>query len=507
MLEPMPLPYRATRQPGVRLAGNGIDVVIQADHATLVEFCLINQARTPEQEEQRVALFGPDAGAWHAHIDGVGAGQRYGVRVHGPWDPAAGLMYNPAKLLLDPYARLLDAECVVSPALYAHQVDPQLAPISWPWQPNSEDSAPSMVYGVVAAEDHFDWAGVQRPDVPWDKTVIYEAHVRGLTLLNQELPPEVRGTYAGLAHPVMVAYLKSLGVTSVELLPIHASMTEPHLAKMGLTNYWGYSTLGFFAPNASYATKSAQAQGPEAVAQEVKVMVQALHQAGLEVILDVVYNHTCEVGLGGPTVSWRGMDNLAWYLHDGSIPARYADVTGTGNTLDFRRPQTVAMALDSLRHWATEYQIDGFRYDLAVTLARGRSGFDPDHPFLVGLISAPELRGLKHIAEPWDLGPGGWQTGGFPVPISAWNDAFRGDVRSFWLTGPRELTASRPAGNIRTLATRLSGSADLFAHRDPMGHHGPVGSVNFVTAHDGFTLADLVTYEMKHNQANGEDNR
>jgi len=501
------LAYHATRQPGVRLNGDGIDVVIEASHATALEFCLIDQPRTSQQRETKIPLFGPLSGVWHAHIPGVSVGQRYGIRADGPWDPAAGHLYNPAKLLLDPYARLLDGLPQLSRALHSHEVTMSLAPSSDPWQPSRIDSAPYMAYGVVAPVDDFDWGGVDRPDVPWDKTVIYEAHTRGLTKLRQDLPPELRGTYAGLAHPAMIDYLKSLGVTTVELLPIHATMTEPHLEGMGLSNYWGYSTLSFFAPNARYATAQAQAEGPLAVARELKGMIRLMHEAGLEVVLDVVYNHTCEVGLGGPTVCWRGLDNLVWYLHDGSVPARYADVTGTGNTLDFRRPKSVAMALDSLRYWAREYQIDGFRYDLAVTLARGYSGFDPDHPFLMGLITDPELRGLKHIAEPWDLGPGGWQTDGFPVPIASWNDHFRGDVRSFWLSGPKEMAASRPCGNARDLATRLSGSADLYGRQEPMGNHGPCGSVNFIAAHDGFTLRDLVTYEHKHNQANGEDNR
>ena len=504
---PEPLPYRATRCPGVRVSGDGVDVVVGANHATAVEFCLIDEPRTPQQRESRIPLFGPAAGVWHAHIPGVGPGQRYGIRADGPWDPAAGHLYNPAKLLLDPYAQLLDGEPLLSRALHSHEVTEQLGPASDPWQRSELDSAPQMAYGVVAPVNDFDWGGVGRPDVPWDKTVIYEAHLRGLTMQCQDLPEELRGTYAGLAHQAMIDYLQALGVTTVELLPIHATMPEPHLAANGLANYWGYSTLSYFAPNARYATAQARAEGPAAVARELKGMIRLLHQAGLEVVLDVVYNHTCEVGLGGPTVSWRGLDNLMWYLHDGSVPARYADVTGTGNTLDFRRSQTVALALDSLRHWASEYQIDGFRYDLAVTLARGYGGFDPDHPFLIGLMTDPVLRGLKHIAEPWDLGPGGWQTSGFPVPISAWNDHFRGDVRSFWLAGPREIAASRPAGNARDLTTRLSGSADLFARQDPLGHHGPCGSVNFIAAHDGFTVRDLVTYEYKHNQANGEENR
>jgi glycogen operon protein len=492
--------------PGVRLVGDGVDVAVFAAHATKVELCLIDAPHSLAQTERRFALAGPTNGLFHGHVPGVGPGQRYGFRADGPWDPSAGHLYNPNKLLLDPYGRGIDGEPVLAPALHAHRTDLNLGPAVTPWEPDERDSAPYMAYSVVT-DEAFDWGGVGRPNTPWEQTLIMEGHVRGMTMLREEIPPDLRGTYAGLAHPVSVQHLKSLGVTAVELLPIHACMTEPHLAEQGLTNYWGYSTLSFFSPNPAYATAAARREGPQAVSRELKGMVSLLHQAGIEVILDVVYNHTCEVGMGGPTVCWRGLDNLAWYLHDGSVPARYADVTGTGNTLDFRRTNTVGMALDSLRHWAHEYQVDGFRYDLAVTLARGYSGFDSDHPFLVALATDPVLRGVKHIAEPWDLGPGGWQTGSFPVPIAAWNDSYRGDVRSFWLSGPKEMSAGRVPPSARDLVTRLSGSADLFSRSDPMGNHGPVGSVNFVTAHDGFTMRDLVCFDYKHNQANGENNR
>jgi glycogen operon protein len=490
----------------VRRAGDGVDVCVTAPHATALELCLIDDPHTLAQTERRFALNGPTNGVFHGHVPSVRAGQRYGLRASGPWDPAAGHLYNPDKLLLDPYGHGIDGVPILAPSLYAHQVDASLAPVGWPWTPDTRDSAPHMAYSVVV-DDAFDWCGVGRPAIPWEQTVIMEGHVKGMTMTREAIPPELRGTYAGVAHSATIQHLKSLGVTSLELLPIHASMSEPHLARAGLTNYWGYSTLAFFAPNPLYATAAARAAGPDAVIREVKGMIRLLHEAGIEVILDVVYNHTCEVGMAGPTVCWRGLDNLAWYLHDGAVPARYADVTGTGNTLDFRRQIAVSMALDSLRHWATEYQVDGFRYDLAVTLARAYDGFDSEHPFLVALRSDPVLRTRKHIAEPWDLGPGGWQTGSFPAPITAWNDSFRGDVRSFWLSGPKELSAARPASSARDLATRLSGSADLFGSTDPMGDHGPMGSINFVTAHDGFTMRDLVTFDYKHNQANGEANR
>jgi glycogen operon protein len=477
-----------------------------APHARDLTLCLIDQPHTRDQSERRFKLNGPTNGMFHGHVAGVAAGQRYGLRADGDWDPPAGHLYNPNKLLLDPYGRGLDGSPLLAPALHSHKTNSNLGPAAWPWEPDDRDSAPHMAYSVVTDES-FDWGGVPRPAIPWEQTVVMEGHVRGMTMTRQAVPPELRGTYAGIAHAATIEHLKSLGVTTLELLPIHAAMSEPHLAQQGLVNYWGYSTLSFFSPNPRSATQAARAAGPEAVSRELKGMIRLLHEAGIEVILDVVYNHTCEVGLGGPTVCWRGLDNLAWYLHDGSVPARYADVTGTGNTLDFRRQMPVAMALDSLRHWSTEYQVDGFRYDLAVTLARTYDGFDSEHPFLVALRSDPVLRARKHIAEPWDLGPGGWQTGSFPPPMAAWNDSFRGDVRSFWLSGPKELSAARPASSARDLATRFSGSADLFASADPMGNHGPIGSVNFVTAHDGFTMRDLVSFDYKHNQANGENNR
>jgi isoamylase len=343
--------------------------------------------------------------------------------------------------------------------------------------------------------------------VPWEDTVVYEAHVRGLTRRLPGVPEDLRGTYAGLAHPATIEHLHALGVTTLELLPIHAIVHEPHLVARGLTNYWGYNTLGFFAPHAAYATQAAQAAGPDAVLREIKGMVRLLHAAGIEVVLDVVYNHTCEGGTDGPHLSWRGLDPTVYYLHDGGSPARFADVTGCGNSLDFRRPRVVQMALDSLRYWAAEVGVDGFRFDLAVTLGRDGSGFTPQHPFLVALQTDPVLRERKLVAEPWDLGPGGWRTGHFPEPMAEWNDRFRDGMRTFWLADPAASAHGRPGHGLRELATRLAGSADLFGHGDPPASRGAVASVNYVTAHDGFTLADLVTYDHKRNEANGEDNR
>ncbi|WP_400113060.1 glycogen debranching protein GlgX [Cellulosimicrobium funkei] len=491
---------------GVRLAGDGVDVAVLASHATAVELCLVDvvDAALPAHDparyrERRVPLAGPAYGVWHGHVPGVGAGQRYGFRVHGTWDPAAGLRHNPAKLLVDPYARGLAGDLVDDPAIRGQVgVDPY-------GPPDPRDSLPFVPHAVVVAEPTGTLA--PRPRVPWRDTVVYEAHVRGLTQRLEALPEHLRGTYAGVAHPVTIEHLQSLGVTTVELLPVHANVPEPHLLASGRTNYWGYSTLGFFAPHAAYATRAAQEAGPGAVLDEVRGMVHLLHEAGIEVLLDVVHNHTCEGGADGYHLSWRGLDNAGYYLHDGGSPARLADVTGTGNSLDFRRPAVVRAALDSLRYWAEVVGVDGFRFDLAVTLGRGPTGFDPDHPFLVALQTDPVLCGLKLVAEPWDVGPGGWRTGQFPPPLAEWNDRFRDAARQFWLADAREASHGRPGHGVRDLATRLAGSADLFGRSDPPLVRGPVASVSYVTAHDGFTLADLVAYDHKHNLANGEDNR
>ena len=382
--------------------------------------------------------------------------------------PGRGPPLQPAKLLVDPYARGLDGEVAHTPHTYGHRVGPDL--VGDPYGPaDPRDSAGHVPFSVVV--DTRDLPGpdpaANRPWTPWSHTVIYEAHVRGLTLLADKLPEELRGTYAGLAHPAVVDHLLGLGVTAIELLPVHAFADEPHLVEKGLTNYWGYSTLGFFAPHAPFATAAARAQGPAAVLAELRTAVHALHEAGLEVLLDVVYNHTCEGGLPGQHLSWRGLDSSVYYAHDGGAPATLADVTGTGNTLDFRRTEVVRMTLDSLRYWADVVGVDGFRFDLAVTLGRDPGGFSPDHPALVAIATEPALHGLKLVAEPWDVGPGGWRTGQFPVPFAEWNDRFRNAARSFWLADPGRAAHGLPGHRVRDLATRLSGSVDLFGHSDP----------------------------------------
>ncbi|WP_028047738.1 glycogen debranching protein GlgX [Cellulomonas sp. URHE0023] len=488
---------------GVHVTDLGVDVAVYAAHATAVDLCLFDGPK-----ERRVSLDGPVHGVFSASVAGVLPGQRYGFRAHGPWEPSAGYRYNPAKLLVDPYARGLVGELGYGPETYGHVVGPDLT--GDPYGPASSiDSAHAVPHSVVVDTRNLTSPDptANRPWVPWSRSVIYEAHVRGLTLLNDHLPPELRGTYAGLAHPSVVDHLLSLGVTAIELLPVHTFASEPHLIEKGLTNYWGYSSLGFFAPHAAFATAAARQDGPAAILDELRTAVHALHEAGLEVLLDVVYNHTCEGGLPGQHVSWRGLDNAAYYRHNGGAPAALDDVTGTGNTLDFRRPEVVRMTLDSLRYWADVVGVDGFRFDLAVTLGRDGGGYSPDHPAIVAMATEPSLHGLKLIAEPWDVGPGGWRTGQFPPPFGEWNDRFRNAVRSFWLADPARAAHGLPGHRARDLATRLSGSVDLFGHSDPPLVRGPIASVNYITAHDGFTMADLVAYDHKHNAANGEQNR
>lgn len=490
---------------GVHLSGDGVDVAVAAPHADAVEFCL-HEPGPRGAEQRRIVLDGPTYGVWHAHVPGVQAGQHYGFRAHGRWVPAEGLRYNPAKLLVDPYARGIVGTFDHNDAAYGQQTtgsapdgDIEFDPYG---PPDDRDSAPHVPRSVVVPSVS---PQVRHPHVPWSATVIYEAHVRGLTKNMPGVPEELRGTYAGLAHPVTIDYLRSLGVTTLELLPVHTFVDEAHLVEKNLTNYWGYATLGFFAPHADYATAAAQEAGACAVVDEIRGMVHLLHEAGIEVLLDVVYNHTGEAGDGGPHLSFRGLDDSLYYRR--GPQGTYDDVTGTGNTVDTRRSRVVQLVLDSLRYWAQEIGVDGFRFDLAVSTARQSDGFDPRHPLLVALQTDPVLSTLKLVAEPWDVGLGGWNTGGFPPPFAEWNDRYRDAVRQFWLADAAELSHGRPGQGVRELATRLAGSQDLFGGGDPPLERGPVASINLVTAHDGFTLADLVSYDHKHNEANGEDGR
>ncbi|MGO1858017.1 glycogen debranching protein GlgX [Ancrocorticia populi] len=501
---PAAMPINSPVRLGAHLTDGGADFSVLAPHASAVTLCLFLNDDDGSTIERRYAMNPCKLGYWRAHIPGVRAGTEYGYRVDGRWAPELGLRHNPAKLLLDPYAQAITQSPVLGPELYGHQVDEDLSPTMIPLEPDARDSAGSMARGVVLDEapdvtDH--------PFVAWEDTVIYEAHLKGLTKLLPDVPEELRGTYAGMGHPATAAYLKNLGVTSVELLPIHASMAEPFLQAKGLSNYWGYNTLSFFAPEPSYATKASQESGPAAVLNEVRDMVKNLHEAGLEVILDVVYNHTCEGGADGPMVSWRGLDQRSYYLFEQDDPSQFFDTTGCGNSLDFRRQKVVRLALDSLRYWVQKMGVDGFRFDLSVTLGRNGKHFDTHHPFFVALTTDPVLGNVKLINEPWDLGPNGWQTGRFISPTADWNDHFRDTVRAFWVAQPRSLMGGGTGGDIRDLATRLSGSADLFSHGRIPGGRGPSSSINFVTAHDGFTMRDLVSYNNKRNDANLESNR
>nr|WP_107418397.1 glycogen debranching protein GlgX [Streptomyces mutomycini] len=461
----------------------GTNFALWAGGAEAVEVCLFDERGT----ETRLPLTELTHEIWHGFVPGVGAGQRYGYRVHGRWDPWTGARWNAAKLLLDPYARAVDGSFVLPPEVYGHVRD-------WPEQHvadtvrDDRDSAPYVPKAVVVHDDD-DWAEDRRPKTPWADSVIYELHVRGFTKLHPDIPPELRGTYAGLAHPAAIGHLRRLGVTAVELLPVHQFAHEDHLLRRGLHNYWGYNSIGYFAPHADYAASGTTGQQ----VGEFKQMVRALHDAGIEVILDVVYNHTAEAGELGPMLSLRGIDNRGYYRLQQDA-RRYADYTGCGNTLHVVQPQVLRLITDSLRYWVTEMGVDGFRFDLAAALARSMHDVDMLSPFLAVIAQDPVLRRVKLIAEPWDVGNGGYQVGAFPPLWTEWNDRYRDAVRDFW-------RGALP--DVRDIGYRLTGSSDLYA----WGGRRPYASVNFVTAHDGFTLRDLVSYEQKHNETNGEGNR
>ncbi|HEX3827933.1 MAG TPA: glycogen debranching protein GlgX [Sporichthyaceae bacterium] len=462
---------------GATYDGAGTNFSLFSQVADAVDLCLFDDSGA----ETRIRLEELDAWCRHAYLPGVGPGQRYGFRVHGPWDPAAGLRCNPAKLLLDPYAKAIDGEIDWDQACFSYNFGDE-------YSRNDADSAPHVPRSVVHSP-YFDWSNESRPDVPLSQSVIYEVHVKGFTARHPDVPKEQRGTYAGLAHPAAIDYLTRLGVTAVELLPVHQFVHDSHLIERGLRNYWGYNTIGFLAPHNGYC--AAGSDGEQV--SEFKSMVRALHAAGIEVILDVVYNHTAEGNHLGPTLSFKGIDNAAYYRLVGDDARYYYDTTGTGNSLNVSNPHTLQLIMDSLRYWVTEMHVDGFRFDLAATLARQFHEVDRLSAFFDLVQQDPVVSQVKLIAEPWDLGEGGYQVGNFPPVWSEWNGRYRDTVRDFW---------RGEFSTVGEFATRLTGSSDLYADDS----RRPVASVNFVTAHDGFTLRDLVSYHEKHNEANGEDN-
>jgi glycogen operon protein len=475
---------------GAHLFDGGANVAVYSSVADAVELCLFDE----HGRETRLPLPGRDDGIWHGFLPGLTPGQQYGFRVRGPWQPAAGLRCNPAKLLLDPYARAITGEVGFEPAAYGH--DP-----ADPARPSALDSAPVMPRSVLV--QRFDRTGPDprggsgdpdRPAHHLNDSVFYELHVKGFTARHPQIPPEIRGTYAGLAHPVAVEHLRRLGVTAVELLPVHHNVPESFLAQRGLTNYWGYNTIGYFAPHAGYSAE-VRAGRPGGQAAEFRNMVGTLHAAGIEVVLDVVYNHTAEGGADGPVICFRGLDNAAYYRLDPANPASYVDTSGCGNALNVADPTCLRLIMDSLRYWVTEMGVDGFRFDLAPSLARQDGSFSGVAAFFDLVWQDPVIAQVKLIAEPWDVGQGdSYDVGRFPPGWSEWNGRFRDTVRDVWRSHD---------GLLADLATRLAGSSDLYArHR-----RGPDASINLVTVHDGFTLTDLVSYDTKHNEANGENNR
>ena len=441
---------------------------VYSANATSIQLCILDEADTRTAKEV-IELTRGEADIWAATTANLKPGTRYALRADGPKGPRHG--FNTNLFLIDPYARGVVRES-------------------------------AREYHCVVVDGEFDWQGVAKPNIPLDELIVYEAHARGLTRGNTDLPDDIRGTYAALGHPSTIEHLKRIGVNAVELLPIHMFISEPRLMNMGLINYWGYNSINFFTPHHRYATPAAIKAGPAAILTELKTAIRELHRNGIEVLLDVVYNHTAEGGGGGLTYSYRGLDNSSYYRMDDN--GHFHDTTGCGNSLDFGNPHVIHMVLESLRYWTNELQIDGYRFDLATTLARNEiNHFDPNHPLLQAIVDDPNFADTKMIVEPWDVGLGGWQTGGFPDRFSEWNDRYRDSVRRFWLA---DIATARNSGNhwngVADLATRLSGSRDIFN-----GPSGPVGGVNFITAHDGFCLRDLVSYDVKHNQSNGESNR
>ncbi len=466
---------------GATWDGRGVNIAVFSEHAERVEVCLFDNTG---RETGRVSLPEYSDEVWHGYFPDLRPGQRYAFRVHGPYDPGAGHRFNPFKLVLDPYARAWDGMLTWSDTHFGYRFrdgrgDEDLTR-------DERDNGPFMPKCVVVDTAHTWGDPGRRIETPWQDSIIYELHVRGFTMRHPDVPDSLRGTFSGMSTKAVVDYLKGLGISAIELLPIHAFVHDRFLVKKRLVNYWGYNSLGFFAPHPAYLASGKLG--------EFKTFVQVMHDAGIEVILDVVYNHTAEGNHLGPTLSFRGIDNASYYRLDPNNKRFYEDSTGCGNSLNLRHPRVLQMVMDSLRYWVEEMRVDGFRFDLATTLARDHGAFDPHAGFLEALRQDPALSRVKLIAEPWDVGDGGYRLGGFPPGMAEWNDRYRDTARRFW---------RGDGGQVAELATRLTGSSDLFARRG----RSPWASINFITAHDGFTLADLNAYEQKHNLANGEDNR
>jgi isoamylase len=472
---------------GATYDGAGTNFALFSEVAEKVELCLVDDAGT----ESRINLDEVDGYVWHAYLPGVGPGQRYGFRVHGPFEPAAGHRCDPSKLLLDPYGKAFHGDFDFCQALFSYDMDFVNSGGAEPGETGTPPMVDSLGHTMtsVVINPFFDWAFDRAPRTPYHETVIYEAHVKGMTQTHPAIPEELRGTYAGLAHPAIIDHLKSLNVTAIELMPVHQFMHDSRLLEMGLRNYWGYNTFGFFAPHHEYAAT----REPGGAVGEFKAMVRTFHEEGIEVILDVVYNHTAEGNHLGPTINFRGIDNAAYYRLDDDDPRFYKDFTGTGNSLNARHPHTLQLIMDSLRYWVTEMHVDGFRFDLASTLAREFYDVDRLSAFFDLVQQDPVVSQVKLIAEPWDVGEGGYQVGNFPGLWTEWNGKYRDTVRDYWRGEPATLGE---------FASRLTGSSDLY---EATGRR-PSASINFVTCHDGFTLADLVSYNEKHNEANGEGN-
>ena len=464
---------------GANWDGLGVNFAVFSAHATKIELCIFDP--TGRKELHRLPLPECTDEVWHGYLPEAGANLVYGYRAYGPYEPQHGHRFNPHKLLLDPYAKKLIRPLQWTDALAGYRVGHGREDLSF----DRRDSAVAMPKGVVI-DDAFNWGDDVRPNTPWSDTVIYEAHVRGVSINRSDLRPNERGTFFALVDPKFIDHLQRLGVTAIELLPVHAYAQDRFLVQRGLRNYWGYSTLSFFAPEPAYLSTG--------MLNEMRVAIRRLHAAGIEVFLDVVYNHTAEGNELGPTLSWRGLDNASYYRLEPGDERRYVNYTGTGNTVNLQHPRVLQMVTDSLRYWATHFRIDGFRFDLGVTLGRQSSEFDPCAPFFHALRQDPVLSRLKLISEPWDIGPNGYQLGNHPPGFAEWNDKYRDGARRFWRGDPGQ----RP-----DLATRLAGSGDLFNRR----HRRPWASINFVTAHDGFTLRDVVSYNERHNEANKEDGR